>query len=609
MPNFKKTLKNYLINFLVCLFLPGLFYVFNISDSISQVVKQKPAFEPVNPVKPGNIQAEKWIQVPAGLHGSFGTIDKKYTNNVVPVNISKTSWSGKTWRGERVNAQLLLWSATGKRQVRFLVSPLKTADGAIIDGSNIKARIVRYVIADEINNKCAVNDLNKPVIITPDVLEDVTRFDISEKSTRPVWITLDVPDKAEAGTYTGRIAVLAEGKEKLTFDISLEVQQMTLPDPSGWSFHLDLWQAPWSVSGYHNVKPWSPEHWMLLKPLIKMLAEAGQKCITASIVHEAWAHQTYHEVGSMIEWTRQKNGKWSFDYTIFDKYVEFCMECGITKQINCYSMAPWSNSFRYFDETSDDFVYIYAVAGTKEFEDHWRPFLKDFSKHLLQKGWLNKTSIAMDERPLDVMQKIIKFVKTAASGLKITLAGNYHEEIKYDIHDYCVFVDPPLKPELIKERVEKALPTTFYVCCTPPRPNMFSYSPPAEAVWMGWYAYACGYSGFLRWAYNAWVEDPLFDTRFVTWPAGDCFLVYPGARSSIRFERLREGIQDYEKLRIIKTSLDKMKDTGSEKMSGRLTEILEKFTFESAQKKPSSELVNAGKKLLNELTDYISAKK
>ena len=35
-------------------------------------------------------------------------------------------------------------------------------------------------------------------------------------------------------------------------------------------------------------------------------------------------------------------------------------------------------------------------------------------------------------------------------------------------------------------------------------------------------------------------------------PAGDTFLVYPGGNSSIRFEKLREGIVDYEKVRILR---------------------------------------------------------
>ena len=63
-----------------------------------------------------------------------------------------------------------------------------------------------------------------------------------------------------------------------------------------------------------------------------------------------------------------------------------------------------------------------------------------------------------------------------------------------------------------------------------------------------------GYSGYLRWAYNSWVANQLTDSRFRTWPAGDCFLVYPGG-SSIRMERLVEGIQAYEKIQILRSEL------------------------------------------------------
>jgi hypothetical protein len=51
------------------------------------------------------------------------------------------------------------------------------------------------------------------------------------------------------------------------------------------------------------------------------------------------------------------------------------------------------------------------------------------------------------------------------------------------------------------------------------------------------------------------VEDPLLDSRFRAWPAGDTYQVYPDNRSSIRFETLREGIEDAEKIRILREEL------------------------------------------------------
>lgn len=71
---------------------------------------------------------------------------------------------------------------------------------------------------------------------------------------------------------------------------------------------------------------------------------------------------------------------------------------------------------------------------------------------------------------------------------------------------------------------------------------------------------AAGLDGVLHWAYNSWVETPLQDSRFRTWPAGDTYIVYPQNRSSIRFERMLEGIQDYEKVALLRKKWTDTKD-------------------------------------------------
>ena len=68
--------------------------------------------------------------------------------------------------------------------------------------------------------------------------------------------------------------------------------------------------------------------------------------------------------------------------------------------------------------------------------------------------------------------------------------------------------------------------TTYSVCCGPRRPNTFATSPTSEQVWLGYYAAANGLDGFLRWAFVNWPRDPLFDSGFGPWPAGDTFLLY-----------------------------------------------------------------------------------
>jgi hypothetical protein len=111
-----------------------------------------------------------------------------------------------------------------------------------------------------------------------------------------------------------------------------------------------------------------------------------------------------------------------------------------------------------------------------------------------------------------------------------------------------------------------------------------------------------GFDGFLRWAYNSWVEDPLKDSRFRTWPAGDTYFVYPGPRSSIRFEKLKEGIQDYEKIRIVQETLQ---HSANDEMAGKLQELnsfLKQIRNTPDLSKGAAVVITEGKKLIAEIT-------
>ena len=55
---------------------------------------------------------------------------------------------------------------------------------------------------------------------------------------------------------------------------------------------------------------------------------------------------------------------------------------------------------------------------------------------------------------------------------------------------------------------------------------------------------------------------------------GDTFLVYPGPRSSIRFERLVEGIQAYEKVLVLQ---EEFRRDGRTREADALREMLEEF--------------------------------
>jgi len=545
--------------------------------------RPRPDYEP--PDQENTASSPAWDSVPPGLRGGVASLNERYARNMVPGVMEGGKWAGSGWRGERVNAQMVLWSRDAVHQLRLEPTSLRRDGGGTI---TVRPRFVRYVLAD--------------TVLMGDILDDTERIEMPARSARPVWVQMNVPADAAPGTYTGTVTARAAGGLTVSLPLELEVLPLRLPPPHDWSFHLDLWQNPYAVARYHHVALWSPEHFALLKPHLKMLAGAGAKCLTTTIIHAPWGGQTYDSYDSMVDWTLKKDGAWKYDYRVFDRYVEFAAKCGLDRQINCYSMVPWTNKVRYFDEASGDYVEASIVPGTDEYARIWTPFLRDFTAHLKRKGWLNRTVIAMDERPLELMKPAIALLHQYGAGLRLALAGDNEPKVEKDIDDWCVIINSVISDETIRERTARGALTTFYVCTGPEKPNTFTYSPPAEAAWMGLYSSARGLSGFLRWAYDSWVEDPLYDTKHVTWQAGDAFLVYPDARSSIRFERLREGIQEYEKIRLLR-QWSAGKDLPEAKA---LDEALKALTYENVLAHPASEAVDSAEAAVTALSRAVA---
>ena len=362
----------------------------------------------------------------------------------------------------------------------------------------------------------------------------------------PRIVSVFVPADAKPGVYP-------------CGDLRIRVIDRVLPPAREWKYNLDLWQHPWAVARYNGLKPFSPEHYAAMRPLWEMLAGAGQKALTVTLLDEPWNHQCYDAYRSMIRHVKRMDGSWSFDYSVFDAYVEFGRSCGIAPQIACYTMCPWDYQVTWEDESGRIFKEK-AVPGSDAFREYWGDFLVDFAAHQKTKGWLDDTFIAMDERSPEDLVNIARFVQEKAKGLKISLAGNRSpSQFKgIEIHNCCFALDK-LSDELIAEaesRRQKGYVTSYYVCCSPTWPNTFMSSEADEAFWLGVYPAMSGLDGFLRWAWNSWPRDPMKDASYTGilsgWKAGDTYLVYPDGSPSLRFLALKNGIQAAEKLRILR---------------------------------------------------------
>ena len=515
--------------------------------------------EAKDPVKVSERSKAAWKEAKK-MEAQWVSADSLYSRSEVPAKSGVTVRLLEGWKGERVSAQLLLWSSNGVDGIKCKVKDFVSAD-AKMPADIAKARFVRYTIADEggYDCRCERGPKHKP-ILAPDMIDTLEVFNMEPQTVRPVWVTVDIPSDARPGRYTSEIVVTAKGAGKAVLPLEVEVIDQTLPGYEQWSYHLDLWQHPSAVARALNLEMWSDEHFEALKQQMKLLAEAGQKVITTTLNRDPWGSQTFDDYEDMIIWTKDKQGNWSFDYTVFDRYVEMMMELGIKKQINCYSMLPWGNRLNWYE--NNGFKVSSVNPKSDRYEEMWSAFLKDFVKHLRAKGWLEITNIATDERSPEEMEIVVNLIKKHAPELGFAMADNKASFRRIpNVRDCCVAQRQGfLTREEINERRAKGYVTTFYVCCSTYFPNSFTYSQPWESELLSWHAISKDYDGQLRWAYNSWPARPEYDSRFRTMASGDTYQVYPYARTSMRFERLRDGIEAYEKIKILRAKYSDRSD-------------------------------------------------
>ncbi|WP_018625976.1 DUF4091 domain-containing protein [Niabella aurantiaca] len=477
--------------------------------------------------------------------------------------------------GETASIQLVL---RANRPVRGLSSRAVCLPG---NASKLTAKTgwVTYVPVGRSYTPASKDLLRSVSGYFPDPIVDDTLLTLAQGEINPLWVSIPIPATTAAGIYKIQVSVngLVNGKkERFLRTVPVKVYPVKVPETSLW---ISNWSAHFSpvslelLNKGNKVTLYSPLYWQLLKVHADIMAAHNQN------VHRIYAAWN-------TKYTLQ-NGKYTFDFANFDKEAELFERAGALKRIEgghlAWRSGAWDDPFfvevpledneatRKLKPGPNPSAYLYGMrsvllpvtdARAQNFLDQFLPALK---AHLAQKGWLEKYIQHISDEPTaknaPSYVAISSYVKKYLPGVKIMDAVLTSKELKDGIDVWVPVLDVFHKDYTFYQELQKSGKEVWFYTCVGPRgnyANRFIEQPLIQTRYLHWINYKYGATGYLHWGLNYWGgRDPLRDDASRDrgkLPAGDANIVYPGYKklyTSIRFEAMRDGIYDYELLKMM----------------------------------------------------------
>lgn len=480
---------------------------------------------------------------------------------------------------EEESAQIVLRSAATLNVDGVTFGNL--ASGAnTIAAANLSYNFVAYKYLNA-NTKFGNQPMYPPVRKAPgdfpDPLSNARTASVGPRTALSIWVTAAVPKGTAAGVYTGKVTV-ATSNGLLEVPISVDVRGVTLPDPKDQTFETTLWntffgEISWAPEGQtieetFKYPRYSPQYWDLMDKVATQMKRHRTNTLTLPLVNML--------VDGNTTVTDNSNGAgvYSFDWSRIDEVIQFMVDRGVVKRLEGF----WVSADTYnWGRPQDGIreVEIIDGAGGKGKRNYvnWNSvkannfidqFIPQLKAHLDAKGWTESLKYWMHvgDEPVGDQEEaayrgIAQRMRSRWPDVRIGDAA-FHEPTASNLSSTISVMVPNLlnydgNRERYDELRAQGKDLYFYNCNIPVGNylNRFIDQPQFDQRLTPWYAYSRGANGYLHYSMNGWLAK--LDQEE---PKGDHYIVWPDKgnntiESSIRYESLRDGIEDYEVLNIL----------------------------------------------------------
>lgn len=513
-------------------------------------------------------------------------------------------------RNEVEAAQLVIFPNHEIKNFKASASELKGPKGAVITSEQIEILRVRFVpVAQATDDSTAAGLWPDPL---PPFQGPIT---LKANENQPLWVRVKVPKEIPGGIYHGRIQLEGEGLNA-SVPIWVQVYDFELPDRmtcvSAFGF------SEGNVYQYHG------------------LSDPEQK---RTVLGKYWESLGSHHITPynftpldpfVVSWPEIKDGtatdpesiKPAIDWTAWDKAMQEAFD---TYHFNSFKLEiPGMGGGTFHSRQEPELLGF--KEGTPQYKAAFRNYCQAVQAHLSEKGWLDEAFVYWFDEPepkdYDFVMNGFRKIKEAAPDIPRMLTEEVNPALLGGPTIWC-----PISNEfkIADAGPRQALGEKFwwYVCTGPKAPfcTLFIDHPATELrVWL-WQTWQRKIDGILIWQSNFWnsseaypdpkapqnpYEDPMGWTtgystpegKRIPWGNGDGRFLYPpeaaangnpsapvldGPVDSIRLEMLRDGIEDYEYMVILKERLAHCQKPSEEcaellQVPGEITQTMTEFT-------------------------------
>ncbi|MGQ9574630.1 MAG: glycoside hydrolase domain-containing protein [Thermoguttaceae bacterium] len=475
-------------------------------------------------------------------------------------------------RNDREAVQIVVCPAEPLKGLTASAGPLAGPNGAVLPADKIEIFRVYYHFVEHPTDRTGLRDW------WPDALPPLDRpIDVPAHQNQPLWILVHVPEDAVAGDYSGSVALKAEGWSA-EVPLSLHVWDFALPRQNHLETALGLSEG--TIFRYHQLQNEQDKR-KVLDLYFQSFAE-----------HRISPYNPTPLDPIRVKFIPEADPpRAAIDFAAFDRAMAVAIQKYHFTNFNLPIQGMGGGSFHARHEPrigrfSED---------TPEYQALFASQVRQLEEHLRQKGWLQMAYVYWFDEPepkdYAFVRSGMERLKRYAPGIQRMLTEEPTEELAGAVDIWC-----PLSVNYNHQAAEKRRAQGerfwWYVCTGPKAPycTLFIDHPATELrVWL-WQSWQRRIAGILIWSTNWWTSPTAFPDRpqnpyqdpmaYVSgygvpkgtkrfWGNGDGRFLYPPEAaaepglsgpgpviappvSSIRWEMLREGVEDYEFLSVLR---------------------------------------------------------